>query len=131
MATHGSLLCLVPISCRGTACSTMGLSWAAGSCCSMSGAPPALTLRVAGLFHNLLSLLLLCNRFFFPFLNLLSQNVCSVARGSALCSSMSLLGQLELALICCCGLCPQRTPFQSFACKTLLQNSNTFCLSPL
>jgi len=36
---------------QGAVCSTMDLSWAAGSCCSVPGAPPAaLTLVPAGLF---------------------------------------------------------------------------------
>jgi len=44
------LLCVMPMGCRGTACSSMGLSSAAGNFCSTSGAPPALTLQYAGLF---------------------------------------------------------------------------------
>lgn len=42
--------CVVPMGCRGTSCSTKGFSWAAGSLCSVSGAPPALTLVAAEMF---------------------------------------------------------------------------------
>jgi len=42
VAAWGDLLHVVPMGCKGTACSSVGLSWAAGSCCSLPGAPPVL-----------------------------------------------------------------------------------------
>lgn len=44
MAACGDLLCLMPMGCSGTGCSTMGLSSAVGSFCSGPGAPPAILL---------------------------------------------------------------------------------------
>jgi len=46
MAACGDLLHTVPMGSRGTVCSTMGLSWAAGIFYSTSGAPPALILHL-------------------------------------------------------------------------------------
>lgn len=40
VAVRGDGLRATPAGCRGTACSTTGLCWAAGSCCSARGAPP-------------------------------------------------------------------------------------------
>jgi len=45
MAASRALLCMVPMGCRGTAFSTMGLSWAAGNFCSMPGSHPAVLLH--------------------------------------------------------------------------------------
>ena len=45
MAACGDLLHMLPMACRGTACSTTGLSWAEGCCCSVPRAPPALLLH--------------------------------------------------------------------------------------
>jgi len=42
-AARGDQLGAVPAGCRGTARSSVRLSWAAGRCCSAPGAPPALT----------------------------------------------------------------------------------------
>jgi len=39
--TLQALFCVVPKGCMETACSTMGLSWASGNCCTAPGAPPA------------------------------------------------------------------------------------------
>uniref|UniRef100_A0A8V1A1J9 Deoxynucleoside triphosphate triphosphohydrolase SAMHD1 n=2 Tax=Gallus gallus TaxID=9031 RepID=A0A8V1A1J9_CHICK len=50
MAAKGDLLRVVPVGCGGTACSTVGLSWAAGSCCSAPGPSSALTRMPTGLF---------------------------------------------------------------------------------
>jgi len=44
MAACGDLLHMVPMGFRGTGCSTIGLSWAAGKFSSMPGASPALIL---------------------------------------------------------------------------------------
>ena len=45
LGAHEYLLCVVLMGCRGTACSSMGLSWDAGSFCSLPGEPPALLPR--------------------------------------------------------------------------------------
>ena len=59
----------VPVGCRGTVCSSMGLSWAAGNFCSVPGAPPALNLVDAGLLlifsHSSLLLTVSAQHFFF------------------------------------------------------------------
>lgn len=67
-------------------CTSMGLSWDAGSCRSMPGAPPALTLKPAGLLlSHSTPLFPSCHcAAVFPFVSLLSQSVPSVAHSLAL-----------------------------------------------
>ena len=69
MATCGDLLCMMPMGCKGTACSTMGLPWAAGS------PPSALTLGAAEplLSHFSLPSPSFCSAAIFPFFNLFSR----------------------------------------------------------
>jgi len=72
------------ISCRRTTCSSMGLSWAAGS--SVPGAHPALLLLRPGclLGHFSFPFPRCCYVAVFPLLHLLSQRTLSAPHGSAL-----------------------------------------------
>jgi len=60
IAACGDLLHMVPAGCRGTACTSTGLSWASGNFCYMLGAPPAFLLgacrSVSSHFLTLLTL---------------------------------------------------------------------------
>ena len=70
VATCGVLFHTVPVGCRGTACSSVGFSWAAGSCCCVPGAPPALALVPERLLLShflVLFQLLLCSNFSLDF----------------------------------------------------------------
>lgn len=79
VAAGGQLLCIVPTDCRDTACSSMGLSWAAGSVCSPPAPSPALLLHspwcIQSFFYTCcyFSLLAAVVQHFFPSLNLPSQ----------------------------------------------------------
>lgn len=58
MAAQFDLTLVVPVGCRGMACSSMGLTWAAECCYSTPGALPALTAVAARLlFSRFLTLL--------------------------------------------------------------------------
>jgi len=85
-AACGDLLHLVPVGCRKTACSAMGLSWAAVSSCSGPGAPPALLLHWLHCFSHISYCFLptAVVQQFFPFWNLHSQSTPGIAHGSAL-----------------------------------------------
>jgi len=93
MALQGDLLHVVPTGCGGTDYSSMGLSWAAGSFCSVPGAPPALFLHwpwyLQGYFPVVFSAPSpnCCCRKFSPSLHLLSQSTHSNTHGSALAAA--------------------------------------------
>ena len=55
-AAHGDLLCVVHMGCKGTACSTMGLSWSAWSFCSTCGTSPAFLLHLSCCLQGCFSL---------------------------------------------------------------------------
>jgi len=85
IAARGDLLCVVPVGCRETACSSMGLSWAAG----VSAAHPEHLLLSSctdlGAHRACFSLLSqLPKNSSFHFLILLSLSTSSIACGSAL-----------------------------------------------
>ena len=85
IAARGDLLCVVPVGCRETACSSMGLSWAAGA----SAAHPEHLLLSSctdlGAHRACFSLLSqLPKNSSFHFLILLSLSTSSIACGSAL-----------------------------------------------
>ena len=77
MATNGDLH-TVPVGCRGTACLSMGLSWAAENNCSAPGVTPALLCTDLGACRAvsltfLTPLPAAAEQQLFPFLDLLSQ----------------------------------------------------------
>ena len=127
MAAHGDLLHAVPMNCRGKACSSMGLSGAAGNFCSMPGAPHALLLHWPSCLQGCLfpishsSLSDAVVQQIAPFLNLLSHE--PIAHDSALPSSNGLssgAGAVSDLTWSSAGLCSQRPPLQPCATRTLL-----------
>jgi len=72
-------ICVVPVDCRGTVCSTMSLSWTAGNVCSVFEAPPAFFWQWSWYLQDCFPLHLLISFSLFLFLNLFSQrhNQCS------------------------------------------------------
>jgi len=100
---------VVPTGCRGPTCFSMSLSWAAGNCCSVPGAPPALLLCTGCSIYWIHSLSF----------SLLSPSCCCPPRAcwhsSQLSSgsSWALLEQLELPLSIgqrCALLAPSTPP---------------------
>jgi len=82
VAAHEVLLCVVPMGCRRTACSTMRVSWAAGNFCSTPGIPSALCIDHGGCravvsHFSLLSPICCCPAVY-------NQSTTSVAQGSDL-----------------------------------------------
>ena len=99
VAAQGDLLCVAPTVCGGTACSSVGLSWAARSCCSAPRAPPALlgACRAAALSFLLPSPSCCCT--VLPFLNSALPEHTRCGSWLSCGSSRSLLEQLELAVV--------------------------------
>lgn len=104
VAAWGDLPCAVPMACRGMACSSTGLSWAAGSCCSSLELllPSSCTNQyLQGYFSPIshsLSQLLLCSIISF-FKCALQELQWASFIISTLANSGSLLGQLDLTHI--------------------------------
>jgi len=118
MAAQRDLLRAVPTGCRGMACSSVGLSWASGSCCCVPRFPTALLCTNLGAYRTVLSRL-------WP----LSPSCCCTALFSSLSSAIpehtehypwlssgrggSLLEQLDHP----CSL-PLPKPCHSIICRT-------------
>lgn len=99
--THKNLLHVVPLGCRGTACSFMGLFWVRQASVPHLGTscpPSALTLMPVGVLH-IFSLLSprSCVTFFFPLFlkSTLPEEKLTFLIGSALARSRSLLDLVE------------------------------------